>query len=76
MLLHLFFNPDSQFLLPKNPQHDTVTTMLHCRDDIGQVMSGAWFPQDMTLDIQAKEFCVSSDQRVLVTKLSCAVFSF
>ena len=30
--------------------------MLHCRDGIGQVMSGAWFPPDMTLGIQAKEF--------------------
>ena len=29
--------------------------MLHCRDGNGQVMSGAWFPPDMTLDIQAKE---------------------
>ncbi|KAK3550941.1 hypothetical protein QTP70_010125 [Hemibagrus guttatus] len=30
--------------------------MLHCRDGIGQVMSGAWFPPDMTFAIQAKEF--------------------
>ena len=30
--------------------------MLHCQDGIGQVMSGAWFPSDVTLDIQAKEF--------------------
>ncbi len=29
--------------------------MLHCRDGIGQVMSGAWFPPDMSLAIQAKE---------------------
>ncbi len=29
--------------------------MLHCRDGIGQVMSGAWFPPDMPLAIQAKE---------------------
>ena len=37
-------------------RHDAATTMLHCGDGIGQVMSGAWFPQDMTLGIQAKEF--------------------
>ncbi|KAK3560684.1 hypothetical protein QTP86_014540 [Hemibagrus guttatus] len=37
-------------------QHDAATTMLHCRDGIDQVMSGAWFPPDMTLVIQAKEF--------------------
>src|SRR4029434_7221153 len=30
--------------------------MLYCRDGIGQVMSDAWFPLDMTLGIQAKEF--------------------
>ena len=33
--------------------------MLHCRDGIGQMMSGAWFPPDMTLGIQAKEFNLS-----------------
>ena len=30
--------------------------MLHYRDGIGQMRSGAWFPPDMTLGIQAKEF--------------------
>ena len=30
--------------------------MLHRRDGIGQVMSGDWFPPDVTLDIQAKVF--------------------
>jgi hypothetical protein len=30
--------------------------MLHSRDGIGQVMSSAWFPPDVTLGIQAKEF--------------------
>ena len=30
--------------------------MLHRRDGIGQVMSGAWFPPDVMLGIQAKEF--------------------
>ena len=29
--------------------------MLHRRDGIGQLMSGAWFPPDVTLGIQAKE---------------------
>jgi len=40
----------------KSQQHDAATTTLHCRDVIGQVMSSAWFPPDMTLGIQAKEF--------------------
>jgi len=39
-----------------SPTHDAATTMLHCRDGIGQVMSGAWFPSDTTFAIQAKEF--------------------
>ena len=30
--------------------------MLHRRDGIGQVISGAWFPPDVTLGIQPKEF--------------------
>lgn len=30
--------------------------MLHYRDGIGQAMSSAWFPPDMILAIQAKEF--------------------
>ena len=30
--------------------------MLHCRDGIGLVMSGAWFPPNMTPGIHAKEF--------------------
>ena len=30
--------------------------MLHCRDGIGLVMSGAWFPPNMTPGILAKEF--------------------
>uniref|UniRef100_A0A0E9XPA3 Uncharacterized protein n=1 Tax=Anguilla anguilla TaxID=7936 RepID=A0A0E9XPA3_ANGAN len=30
--------------------------MLHRRDGIGPVMSGAWFPPDVTLGIVAKEF--------------------
>lgn len=38
-----------------SPHHDVVTTMLHCRDDIGQVMNSAWFPPGMTLGIQTKD---------------------
>jgi hypothetical protein len=30
--------------------------MFHCRDVIGQVMSGASFPPNVILGIQAKEF--------------------
>lgn len=30
--------------------------MLHCRDDIGQVMNSAWFLPGMTLGIQTKDF--------------------
>lgn len=40
----------------KVPQHDAATTILHCRDGIGQVKSGACFPPDITLGIQPKEF--------------------
>lgn len=49
----LFFVHLSQFLLTKNIH----TTMLQCRDVIGQVMSGTWFLLDMALSIQAKNFC-------------------
>jgi hypothetical protein len=35
-------------------------------DGIGKVMSGAWFPSDVTVGIQAKSsILVSSDQRIL-----------
>ena len=37
------------------PQHDAATTMLHRWDGTGPVMSGAWFPPDMTLRIEAKQ---------------------
>jgi hypothetical protein len=30
--------------------------MLHSRNGIGKVMSSAWFPPDVMLGIQAKEF--------------------
>ncbi len=42
------------------PQHDAATTMLHCWDCIGQVMSSAWFSPHIPLRIKA-----SSDQRIL-----------
>ena len=54
---HLSLDPDqypSSCCWKTSPEHDAATTMLHCRDGIGQVMSGAWFPPDMTLGIQAK----------------------
>ncbi len=38
------------------PQHDAATTMLHCWDCIGQVMSSAWFSPDIPLRIKAKKF--------------------
>ncbi len=38
------------------PQHDAATTMLHCWDCIGQVMSGAWFSPHIPLRIKAKKF--------------------
>ena len=52
--IHLSLDPDwspSFCSWKTSPQHDAATTMLHCRDGIGQVMSGAWFPPDMTLGI-------------------------
>ncbi len=38
------------------PQHDAATTMLHCWDCIGQVMSSAWFSPHIPLTIKAKKF--------------------
>uniref|UniRef100_A0A7N8X1S9 Potassium channel, subfamily K, member 10a n=1 Tax=Mastacembelus armatus TaxID=205130 RepID=A0A7N8X1S9_9TELE len=38
------------------PQHDAPTTMFHCRDCIGQVMSSAWFSPHIPLRINAKKF--------------------
>ncbi len=38
------------------PQHDAATTMLHCWDCIGQVMSSAWFSPHIPLRIKAKMF--------------------
>ncbi len=43
--------------LKKKPsQQDAVTTMLQCWDAIVQVMSGAWFPPDMMLRMEAIQF--------------------
>ncbi len=48
------------------PQHDAATTMLHCWDCIGQVMSSAWFSPHIPLRIKAKSsILVSSDQRII-----------
>ncbi len=38
------------------PQHDAATTMLHCWDCFGQVMSSAWFSPHIPLRIKAKKF--------------------
>ncbi len=45
------------------PQLDAATTMLHCWDCIGQVMSSAWFSPHIPLRIKAKSsILVSSDR--------------
>ncbi len=38
------------------PQHDAATTMLHCWDCIGQVMSSAWFSPHIPLRMNSKKF--------------------
>ncbi len=48
------------------PQHDAATTMLHCWDCIGQVMSSAWLFHTYRLELRPKSsILVSSDQRIL-----------
>ncbi len=48
------------------PQHDAATTMLHCWDCIGQVMSSAWFLHTYRFELRQKSsILVSSDQRIL-----------
>lgn len=45
---------DLSFIFPSTltaAKHPHSTTMANCRDGIGQVMSGAWFPADMTLNL-------------------------
>lgn len=51
------------FCCQKTPLPSAATTMLHCRDGIGQVRSGAWFLPDMMLNQWAKSF--SLDYRTL-----------
>lgn len=51
--VHLDLSPSS-CCQKAPPQNDAAPTMLHCRDGICQVMSGAWFPPDMTPCIQAR----------------------
>ena len=43
-------------LVPAAEKHDVATAMLHCREGISQVMSGAWFHTDLTLGLHAKKF--------------------
>ena len=62
--IHLSLDPDyspSSCCWKTSPQHDAATTMLHCRDGVIQVITSAWFPPDITLGIQSKEFNLSSD---------------
>ena len=57
--IQLSLNPDqspSPCRLKTPQQHDAATTRLSRWDGIGQVMSSAWFPPDMTLRIKAKQF--------------------
>ena len=60
--IHLYLNPD---LSPSSCRWKTshsmmlpppCVAMLHLRDGIGQVISSAWFPPNITLGIHAKEF--------------------
>lgn len=48
--------------------------MLHCRDGIGHVMCSAWFPPDMMIGIQAKEFsiCFISPKNLVFESLAFA----
>lgn len=51
-----------------SPQHDTVTTMLHCNNDIDQTMGTSWVSPDMMIDIQAKELklCFSRPENLVL----------
>lgn len=49
-----FIFPSTSLPVPA-AQRDAATTMLHCRDGIGQLISSG-FPPDMVLGIQTKEF--------------------
>ena len=52
------FNSD-QFPSPcrwkTSPQHDAATTMLHCRDDVLEVMIGVGFAPDIAFSLMAKK---------------------
>ena len=58
----LFSFPSTLTSLPllavgkSSPQHDAATTMLHCWDGTGQVMSGVCFCPDMMPRNEAKQF--------------------
>ncbi len=60
------------------PQHDAATTMLHCWDCIGQVMSSAWFSlHTYRLELRPKSsILVSSDQRILQVFLANSMRAF
>ncbi len=63
--IHLSLDCNQSFLslqLKNTPQHDAATTMLHCWDCIGQVMSSAWFSSHIPLRIKAKKFYLGSHQ--------------
>ena len=53
--VQLSLSPD-QSPAEKHSANNAATTMLHRWNGIGQVMSGAWFPLDMMLRIEAKQF--------------------
>ncbi len=46
------------------PQHDAATTILHCWDCIGQVMSSAWFSSHIPLRIKAKKFYLGPENLI------------
>ena len=61
--MHNFFNSD-QFPSPcwwkTSPQHDAVTTMLHCGADLLRVMRGIGFAPDIAFSLMSKKlhFCL------------------
>ena len=54
------------------PAAAAATTALHCWNGIGHVMSGAWFPPDMALRIEAKQFniCFITPENLVSRSLS------
>ena len=65
--IHVSLYPDyspSSCRWKTSPQHDAATTMLHCRDGIGLVMSSAWFPLNMMPAIHANLCLIRPDHFV------------